>query len=194
LLLRAGREKAKPERSLMPMKHYEIVLLVHPDQHEQVPTMIDRYRTMVTSSGGKVHRLEEWGMRKLAYPIERAYKAYYVLMNVECDQDAIAELVNTFRFNDAVIRNIVLRRDKAITEPSPLLNGGGGKEGDASDTDTRRRQSRTATTANEKRNTSTAGSEGVDTPAANEKRNTSTAGSGGVDAPAAPAGSAGTDG
>ena len=107
----------------MPTKHYEIVLLIHPDQQEQISTMIERYRTITSSSGGKIHRLEEWGMRKLAYPIERAYKAYYVLMNIECDQGVITELGNAFRFNDAIIRNMVLHRDKAITETSPLLDG-----------------------------------------------------------------------
>lgn len=98
--------------------------------------MIDRYQTLVASSGGKVHRLEEWGMRRLAYPIGHSYKAYYVLMNIECSQDVLAELDNAFRFNDAVIRNMVLRRDKAITEPSPLLNATNDGEHVASGTDT----------------------------------------------------------
>ena len=110
------------------MKHYEIVLLIHPDQHEQVATMIGRYRTLVESDGGKIYRLEEWGMRKLAYPIERTYKAYYVLMNVECSQGMLAELDEAFRFSDAVIRNMILCRDKAITDPSPLFNSGDARE------------------------------------------------------------------
>ncbi len=106
------------------MRHYEIVFLVHPDQSEQVSVMIDRYRMIVESGGGGIHRLEDWGMRKLAYPIGRAYKAHYVLMNIECSQEVIAELDSAFRFNDAVIRNMVIRRDAAIVEPSPLAGDG----------------------------------------------------------------------
>ncbi len=103
------------------MKHYEIVFLVHPDQSEQVPAMIERYTNMVTQKKGKLHRLEDWGRRQLAYPIDKLLKAHYVLMNIECDQDTINELREAFRYNDAVIRNLVLTTKKAVTEPSPLL-------------------------------------------------------------------------
>ncbi len=102
------------------MKHYEIVFLVHPDQSEQVPSMIERYSAVVTKDGGHVHRLEDWGRRVLAYPINKLVKAHYVLMNVECGADALEELATAFKFNDAVIRNMVIRRDQAITEASPL--------------------------------------------------------------------------
>lgn len=103
------------------MRHYEIVFLVHPDQSEQVSGMIDRYTGMVTSGGGVVHRLENWGRRQLAYPINKLHKAHYVLMNVECSAEVLDELTTNFRFNDAVIRNLVVRRDEAITAESPLL-------------------------------------------------------------------------
>jgi len=102
------------------MRHYEIVFLVHPDQSEQVPAMIERYRATITSQGGAIHRLEDWGRRQLAYPINKVHKAHYVLMNVECNQQAMDEIVSAFRFNDAVIRNMVIRRDDAVTEASPL--------------------------------------------------------------------------
>ena len=102
------------------MRHYELVILVHPDQSEQVPGMIDRYRTMIESNGGKIHRLEDWGRRQLAYPINKIYKAHYVLMNIECDQGVRDELESAFRFNDAVIRNLIMKRDEAITEMSSL--------------------------------------------------------------------------
>jgi small subunit ribosomal protein S6 len=102
------------------MRHYEIVFLVHPDQSEQVPAMIERYRSGIETKGGKIHRLEDWGRRQLAYPINKIHKAHYVLMNVECDQEALTELESAFRFNDAVIRNMVIRRDEAVTEVSQL--------------------------------------------------------------------------
>jgi len=102
------------------MKHYEIVFLVHPDQSEQVPAMIDRYRSLIESDGGKIHRQEDWGRRQLAFPINKIHKAHYVLMNVECTAKALSELADAFRFNDAVIRNMVISRNKAVTEPSPL--------------------------------------------------------------------------
>jgi small subunit ribosomal protein S6 len=102
------------------MRHYEIVFLVHPDQSEQVTGMIDRYRNMIESNGGKIHRLEDWGRRQLAYPINKIYKAHYVLMNIECDQGVRDELESAFRFNDAVIRNLIMKRDEAITETSVL--------------------------------------------------------------------------
>ncbi len=103
------------------MRHYEIVLLIHPDQSEQVPGMVDRYQKMITESGGKVHRFEDWGRRQLAYPINKIHKAHYILMNIECNQDVLDELHHTFRFNDAILRNLILNRDTAITEASPLL-------------------------------------------------------------------------
>jgi small subunit ribosomal protein S6 len=103
------------------MRHYEILILVHPDQSEQVPAMIDRYKTIVTGLGGALHRLEDWGRRQLAYSINKVHKGHYVLMNVECSQQALQELEHAFRFNDAVMRNVVIRREHAITEPSPLL-------------------------------------------------------------------------
>jgi small subunit ribosomal protein S6 len=102
------------------MRHYEVVFLVHPDQSEQVAGMIDRYRNMIESNGGKIHRLEDWGRRQLAYPINKIYKAHYVLMNIECDQGVRDELESAFRFNDAVIRNLIMKRDDAITEMSVL--------------------------------------------------------------------------
>ena len=108
------------------MRHYEVVFLVHPDQSEQVPAMIDRYRTMVQDAGGKVHRLEDWGRRQLAYPINKLHKAHYVLMNLECSAETLAELESIFRFNDAIIRSLTVRTEQAVTEPSPLK-----KEGDS---------------------------------------------------------------
>ena len=103
------------------MRHYEIVFLVHPDQSEQVPAMIERYRAMVEEDGGHLHRLEDWGRRQLSYPIHKIHKAHYVLINVECSQAVLEELQSAFRFNDAVIRNLIIQRDSADTEPSPLL-------------------------------------------------------------------------
>jgi len=102
------------------MRHYEVVFLVHPDQSEQVPGMIDRYRSSIESNGGKIHRLEDWGRRQLAYPINKIPKAHYVLMNIECGKEIVDELENAFRFNDAVIRSMFLVRNEAVTEPSPL--------------------------------------------------------------------------
>ncbi len=103
------------------MRHYEIVFLVHPDQSEQVPSMIERYRSSVETRGGSIHRLEDWGRRQLAYPINKLHKAHYVLMNIECDQEALDEINSAFRFNDAVIRNLIINCKKAITEPSAML-------------------------------------------------------------------------
>lgn len=103
------------------MRHYEVVFLVHPDQSEQVPAMIERYTTSIKDGGGVVHRLEDWGRRQLAYPINKIHKAHYVLMNIECNQEVLNELTTAFRFNDAVIRNLVLICDEAITEPSSLM-------------------------------------------------------------------------
>jgi len=102
------------------MRHYEVVFLVHPSQSEQVPAMIERYRGNLEKRGGAIHRLEDWGRRQLAYPINKIHKAHYVLMNVECDREALEELESAFRFNDAVLRNLIVRRDRAVTEASPL--------------------------------------------------------------------------
>ena len=103
------------------MRHYELVFVVHPDQSEQVPAMIEKYTATVTAQGGKVHRLEDWGRRQLAYPIEKIAKAHYVLMNIECGQAELDELEHAFRFNDAVLRHLVVKMTKAQTGPSPML-------------------------------------------------------------------------
>ncbi|WP_136253606.1 MULTISPECIES: 30S ribosomal protein S6 [Halomonadaceae] len=103
------------------MRHYEIVFMVHPDQSEQVPAMVERYTSLVTESGGSVHRLEDWGRRHLAYPINKIHKAHYVLMNVECSGETLEEIENVFRFNDAIIRSLVVRCNEAITEASPMM-------------------------------------------------------------------------
>jgi len=113
------------------MRHYEIVFLVHPDQSEQVPAMVDRYKALVESNGGKIHRLEDWGRRQLAYPINKIHKAHYVLMNIECDQNVRDEIETAFRFNDAVIRNLIIKRDEAITDMSILAKSK--DEADAAD-------------------------------------------------------------
>ncbi|MBD1390095.1 30S ribosomal protein S6 [Neiella sp. HB171785] len=102
------------------MRHYEIVFMVHPDQSEQVPGMVERYTGLIEADGGKVHRLEDWGRRQLAYPINKLHKAHYVLLNVEANQAVIDELETTFRYNDAVIRNVIMRTKDAVTEPSPM--------------------------------------------------------------------------
>jgi small subunit ribosomal protein S6 len=102
------------------MRHYEIIFLVHPDQSEQVPGMIERYRSIVESKKGQIHRLEDWGRRQLAYPIQKLPKAHYVLMNIECDGEALNELESAFRFNDAVLRSMTIKRKGPITEASPL--------------------------------------------------------------------------
>ena len=103
------------------MRHYEIVFLIHPDQSEQVPGMIERYSSAVTTTGGTVHRLEDWGRRQLAYSINKIHKAHYILMNVECTDEALDELTTNFRYNDAVLRNLVIRTDEAVTEESPIM-------------------------------------------------------------------------
>jgi len=103
------------------MRHYEVVFIVHPDQSEQVPAMVERYRTMVTSREGRVHRLEDWGRRQLAYPIAKVHKAHYVLMNIECNQETLAELEHAFKFNDAVLRHLIVVMTEAVTGPSPMM-------------------------------------------------------------------------
>ena len=105
------------------MRHYEIVVLVHPDQSEQVPAMLERYKGMVTGANGTIHRVEDWGRRQLAFPIAKVHKAHYILMNVEVDQNTLGELTGAFRFSDAVLRHLVIKMDKAVTEPSPMAKG-----------------------------------------------------------------------
>jgi small subunit ribosomal protein S6 len=103
------------------MRHYEIVFIVHPDQSEQVPAMVDRYRQMVTGRNGRIHRLEDWGRRQLAYPIEKVHKAHYVLMNIECDNETLGELEHAFKFNDAVLRHLTVLMTEAVTTASPMM-------------------------------------------------------------------------
>jgi small subunit ribosomal protein S6 len=103
------------------MRHYEVVFIVHPDQSEQVPAMIERYRTLVTTSGGNIHSLEDWGRRQLSYPIQKIHKAHYVLMNIECGQEVLAELEHAFKFNDAVLRHLIVAMKEAVTAPSPMM-------------------------------------------------------------------------
>jgi small subunit ribosomal protein S6 len=120
------------------MRHYEIVFLVHPDQSEQVPAMIERYKGMIAGGEGRVHRLEDWGRRQLTYPIAKVHKAHYVLMNIECDQKILNDLTGAFRFSDAVLRHLVVNMDAAVTEPSPMAKaadeeGDGGRRRDRRD-------------------------------------------------------------
>jgi small subunit ribosomal protein S6 len=120
------------------MRHYEIVFLVHPDQSEQVPAMIERYKGMIATGEGHVHRLEDWGRRQLTYPIAKVHKAHYVLMNIECDQKTLNDLTGAFRFSDAVLRHLVVNMDAAVTEPSPMAKaadeeGDGGRRRDRRD-------------------------------------------------------------
>ena len=103
------------------MRHYEVVFLVHPDQSEQVPAMVERYKGLIEGDQGKIHRLEDWGRRQLAYPIENLAKAHYVLMNIECSQTVLNELSSSFRFNDAVLRHLIMAREDAVTEMSPIM-------------------------------------------------------------------------
>jgi len=103
------------------MRHYEIVFIVHPDQSEQVPAMVERYRQMVTGRNGKIHRLEDWGRRQMAYPIQKVHKAHYVLMNIECDAETLGELEHAFRFNDAVLRHLTVNASGPVSTPSPMM-------------------------------------------------------------------------
>ena len=103
------------------MRHYEIVFIVHPDQSEQVPGMVERYRSTVLAKGGKIHRLEDWGRRQMAYPIQKMHKAHYVLMNIECNNETLEELEHAFKFNDAVLRHLTVRMTEAMTAPSPMM-------------------------------------------------------------------------
>ena len=103
------------------MRHYEIVFIVHPDQSEQVPAMVDRYKGVIAQRNGVVHRLEDWGRRQLSYPIQKLHKAHYVLMNIECDGETLGELEHSFKFSDAVLRHLIVRMPKAVTAPSPMM-------------------------------------------------------------------------
>ncbi|AKU10463.1 30S ribosomal protein S6 [Azoarcus sp. CIB] len=103
------------------MRHYEVVFIVHPDQSEQVPAMIERYKSLVTARNGQIHRLEDWGRRQMAYPIQKVHKAHYVLMNIECDGEALGELEHAFKFNDAVLRHLVVKMKAAVITPSPMM-------------------------------------------------------------------------
>jgi small subunit ribosomal protein S6 len=113
------REGINPEGDCM--RHYEIVFIVHPDQSEQVPAMIERYKTLVTGRNGAIHRLEDWGRRQMAYPIQKVHKAHYVLMNIECDGETLVELEHAFKYNDAVLRHLTVKMSKAVTTPSPMM-------------------------------------------------------------------------
>jgi small subunit ribosomal protein S6 len=131
------------------MRHYEVVFLVHPDQSEQVPAMIERYRAMIEGAQGQIHRLEDWGRRQLAYPINKIHKAHYVLMNIECEKPALEELESAFRFSDAVLRSLVLKKDKAETEPSPLAKGAEEEESEGGESRARSDDSRGASSADD---------------------------------------------
>ncbi len=117
------------------MRHYEVVFLVHPDQSEQVPAMVQRYRSIIETSGGTVHRHEDWGRRQMAYPINKIYKAHYTLLNIECGLEALEELKSAFRFNDAVIRNMILIMDDAVTVESPLIKKDEGRPAESTATE-----------------------------------------------------------
>src|SRR5210317_667219 len=138
------------------MRHYEICFLVHPDQSEQVPAMLERYRSMIEEKKGSIHRLEDWGRRQLAYPVVKLHKAHYVLMNIECDNDTLAELEGAFKFNDAVLRHLTIRRQNAVVEQSEMLKAKEEKDRSSRDHSDRRRapvedeQERSADEAGEK--------------------------------------------
>ena len=129
------------------MRHYEICFLVHPDQSEQVPAMLERYRSLVEGASGKIHRVEDWGRRQLAYPIAKLHKAHYVLMNIECDGPTLAELEGIFRFNDAVLRHLTVRRQEAVVEQSIMLKAKEEKDRSSRSYDDRDRDSRDDDTA-----------------------------------------------
>jgi len=121
------------------MRHYEICFLVHPDQSEQVPAMLERYRSMIEEKGGSIHRLEDWGRRQLAYPVVKLHKAHYVLMNIECDNETLSELEGVFRFNDAVLRHLTIRRQESLTDQSEMLKAKEEKDRSSRDHSDRRR-------------------------------------------------------
>ncbi len=129
------------------MRHYEICFLVHPDQSEQVPAMLERYRSLIEEKKGSIHRLEDWGRRQLAYPVAKLHKAHYVLMNIECDSDTLTELESVFRFNDAVLRHLTIRKQDAVTEQSEMLKAKEEKDRSSRDQGERRRPSSDAAPA-----------------------------------------------
>jgi len=120
------------------MRHYEIVFIVHPDQSEQVGAMVERYRATIGAKGGAIHRLEDWGRRQLAYPIQKIHKAHYVLMNIECDQETLDELEHAFKFNDAVLRHLTIRMKGAVTLPSPMMKEEKSRPASTGDSEPRR--------------------------------------------------------
>ncbi|MEE4173445.1 MAG: 30S ribosomal protein S6 [Xanthomonadales bacterium] len=142
------------------MRHYEICFLVHPDQSEQVPAMLERYQSLIEENGGKIHRLEDWGRRQLAFSIAKLHKAHYVLMNIECDAETLAELEGVFRFNDAVLRHLTIRRQSAVEEQSPILKAkeekdraqndrDGGRSGDKPEKQVEKKEAAEETTSEE---------------------------------------------
>lgn len=130
------------------MRHYEVVFLVHPDQSEQVPGMLDRYKGLIENAGGSVHRLEDWGRRMLAYPINNLVKAHYAMFNIECEQAALNELVDSFRFNDAVLRHLIIKRDEAVTEQSLIMKNKDEKGDKPERSERRRRDDESAEASN----------------------------------------------
>jgi small subunit ribosomal protein S6 len=140
----AGLVSGRLNRKEYTMRHYEIVFLVHPDQSEQVPAMIERYKGMIAAGGGRVHRLEDWGRRQLAYPLAKVHKAHYVLMNIESDKKTLDELTGAFRFSDAVLRHLVVSMDAAVTDPSPMAKAAD-EEGEGGRRRERAREEPTAT-------------------------------------------------
>ena len=130
------------------MRHYEVVFIVHPDQSEQVPAMIERYKASIEAGNGTIHRLEDWGRRQLAYPINNLVKAHYVLFNIECEQAALNELVDSFRFNDAVLRHLIIKRDEAVTEQSLIMKNKDEK-GDKPERGERRRRDEESSDSND---------------------------------------------
>lgn len=154
------------------MRHFEIVFLVHPDQSEQVPAMVERYQAMVEAGEGKVHRLEDWGRRQLAFPINKIHKAHYVLMNVECTAEVLEEIESAFKFNDAVLRHMTLRREEAVTEASPLSKRederGDDRNDDRDDRDDRRDAGRDESREDRAESSSSESSKDDDTASASE--------------------------
>lgn len=135
----AGQSRAADIHKENTMRHYEVVFLVHPDQSEQVPGMLERYTAAIEAAGGKIHRVEDWGRRMLAYSIDNLVKAHYAMFNIECDQAALDELVDAFRFNDAILRHLIIKRDEAITEQSLIMKNKDEK-GDKAERGERRRR------------------------------------------------------
>ena len=157
------------------MRHYEIVFLVHPDQSEQVPAMVERYRTMITNSGGAVHREEDWGRRQLEFPIKKIHKAHYVLMNIECSQEILDELESAFRFNDAVLRHLTLSCKEAVTEKSAMMKAVEREESGKSDDRKPAASEAAADDSSEKPAASEAADDSNEEPAAAEAETTNKA-------------------